>query len=232
MILNANLVHDQQPLDIFRERKERMRLVAFAPSLALMIVGVFSLAYPSLQPRLITKLTTISDIYISAFISGIWLIVISNLPKLKIVEKTYRNNSSWFRFLFDLPVLIVCLAWCIWSFYICDAFEKAFLLNIYALFVYSASRMVKIPLYAFGTNAIGLLFCVLTVMYWDYIFTQTTKPQIFNLISVIETFSSLHLGLHFIRIQGWLVLVIKKIFCVMSKLFDGVYKDDDQCNNS
>lgn len=216
-------LYRQEQLDIFRERLIRMRLVAFAPlvSYALLLFLFTTYSYvinASFSIRIIDATTFIIAIF--------WLILLANLLKIDRIKTFIDNPSAIFRFAFDLPFLILMLLWVIWCFHITNSFRYPFLLTLYALFVYSGSRMVSIPFYMLGTHLVGISLCLVSQSYYQEIFGQIT-PQALSKQNIIEIFLSLYIGLYFPLIQEALVLLFKEIARIFSKLLSAVVTDED-----
>lgn len=214
----------QQPIDIFRERKERMRLLAWAPLLCLVVLLALVSLYPSSWAKNGANAKLIGS---SLAFALVWLIAVANARKISAVNSLYSSPSVITRFLLDLPFLLFCLTWSLWSFYVVNAFEYAFLLNIYALIVYAALRSVKAIIYAFATLVIGFGLPIALSIFWSS-FVSLPRPAAFGIQSISETFASLYLGLYFFYLQDYLVRSIKVLFRWGAKLFDGVTNDDEE----
>ena len=217
-------LYRQEPIDVFRERVTRMRLVAFAPLISYLVLLISVAVYKTIIQRAVIFPT----IDTSALTwSIIWLIALVNLIRLAGIKKFLNNPSTIFRFLFDMPVLIVMLVWILFCFYLTGGFEYPFLITLYALFVYSGSRMISIPFYMFGTHAVGISLCFFVQSYYLEVF-QVAAPAQLTKGAITEAFISLYVGLFFPYIQDTFVWLFRQFAKVLSILLHPVYADDDQ----
>lgn len=216
-------LYRQEPIDVFRERVVRMRLVAFAPLISYLVLLISVTVYKTITqgPVIFSTIDTTAFTF-----SAIWLIALVNLIRLAAIKRILNNPSTIFRFILDLPVLILVLSWILFCFYLSGSFEYPFLITLYALFVYSGSRMVSIPFYMFGTHAVGISLCFVAQHYYLEIF-HINAPDQLTKGAITEAFISLYVGLFFLYIQDSFVWLFRKFAKVLSILLRSVYADDD-----
>jgi hypothetical protein len=234
------LPYTQEPIDVFRERIERMRFIAFAPLIALVILSVLSQAIRVVDGFTVGLGTSWTDAlklawsaashpsknlnpgYWNAWAIGlVWLLAFSGFNTREFFRNWLAKPSTLFRFVFDLPVLIAILTWVLWCFHLTRSFDYPFLLIVYALIVYVGSRMVNVALYAAGTHVVGIAVLTGAVIWYQPIFLEA-KPVNVTVEKVAETFGSLYLGLYFVQIQELVRLFIRTSARVISRLFHNV----------
>jgi hypothetical protein len=207
------IIPTQDPILIYRERMERMKLVSIAP--LIFIIGLSLIYCPVLY---IDKMLVFDfkKIINGLSLSFLWFIVTGFLIRQQKVKVFLKNASTTFRFFFDLPILIISLLWIIYCYYAVDVFNYPFFVTFYVLSVYSASKMITIPIYSLATNIIGILLILLFTQYEFNFFT--TKD-------ILENFSALYIGLYFLEIQLVFVKIINGIMKLIKYIFSTLLEE-------
>lgn len=199
------LLPQQNPLEIYNERVTRMNLVSMAPLIFLIFITIIEYIVLYINKGVWLDFRLALTGYI---VSIIWYIIVGCLIKQNVVRQFLKSPSTIFRFMFDFPILLLCLIWIIYCFSLLRVFEYPFFITFYVLSVYSASKMVSIQIYTFATNVVGVALIVCIFYYYK---KNISTTQYFNLKDIFETFAALYLGLYFTKVQIFFINTIKAI---------------------
>lgn len=213
MSIYDKIIRKQDALEVYKERMERMKLVSIAPLIFLTGLTLIQVLVHCLNKGVLYNLENTGNGYLIALL---WFFASGLIIRQKRCKKFLQKDSTLFRFLFDLPILVLSLLWIIYCFYIINAFEYPFFLTFYTLCVYSASKMVTIPFYTFATNLIGI-FLILSINFLkSYLLLP---PLFFTAKDILENFTGLYIGLYFREIQVIFITSINAILKAIKYIF-------------
>src|ERR1700761_1578533 len=107
----SQVIPKQAPLQIYKERLERMKLVSIAPLIFIMGLYIIYLVVLYVDKGSILYINTIGD---GLFLSSAWFLIVGYFIRHPKVKNFLKNQSTLFRFLFDLPFLLINLLWIIY----------------------------------------------------------------------------------------------------------------------